>query len=299
MFKGITAKEFRDRFKTEQDCFFYLMEIKWGKGFKCSRCGHDQFYKGRTYYYRRCRSCRYDESVTANTLFHNCKLGILKAFEIAFRISVRKKGMSSCELSKEVGCNQKSAWLFKSKLQEAMKSSELYPLTGKVDVDEFAVGGLDQESQGRSKGDKKIIVVGIERVKDKKNKETIGRAYCKVIENYSSVELSKLFHSHISEEAKVRTDKWTGYIPLKEEFSIQQKYSNNGSNFKLIHIHIMNIKNWLRGIHHKCSERRIQKYLDEYHFRFNRRSSLKGIFNTLIQRAVQSSPVPYSLIVAN
>ena len=106
---------------------------------------------------------------------------MLKAFEIAFRVTVRKKGMSSCELSKEVGCNQKSAWLFKAKLQEAMKSSEQYPLEGKVGVgvDEFAIGGHDDLCQGRSKGDKKIIIVGIERVRNKKNKETIGRAYCK------------------------------------------------------------------------------------------------------------------------
>ena len=153
--------------------------------------------------YRPCFSYMYDESVTANTLFHKCKLNLLKAFEIAFRVSVRKKGMSSCELSKEVGCNQKSAWLFKGKLQEAMKSSELYPLSGNVDVDEFAIGGHDELCQGRSKGDKKIIVVGIERVRNKKNNETIGRAYCKAIENYSSEEISALFHSHIGEDAVV------------------------------------------------------------------------------------------------
>lgn len=299
MFEGITSKDFRDHFKTEEDCYLYLMEHKWGKGYTCPRCSHTKAGKGRKWYYKRCSSCKYDESVTANTLFHQCKLTLLKAFEIVFRVSVRKKGMSTCELSKEIGCNQKSAWLFKAKLQEAMKSSELYPLSGKVDVDEFAIGGHDELSQGRSKGDKKIIVVGIERVKNKKGNETIGRAYCKVIENYSSEEISSLFHSHISDDANVTTDKWSGYSPLKKDYSIKQKYSNQGLNFKLLHVHIMNVKNWVRGIHHKCSEKRIQNYLDEFHFRFNRRSSLKTIFNTLIKRAIEHKPTPYLNAIAN
>ena len=71
MFQGINAIEFGKRFYDNESCYLYLMELKWGKGFLCSRCGHDKHYKGKTYYYRKCRKCGYSESVTANTVFRN------------------------------------------------------------------------------------------------------------------------------------------------------------------------------------------------------------------------------------
>ena len=142
MQKVLTIMDFRKQFKTEEDCLNYLVEIKWGAGFKCIKCGHGKYSKGRQWFYRRCKECGYDESATANTMFHKCKLGLLRAFEIGFRISVKKKGMSSCELGREFGCQQRSAWLMKAKFQNAMKSSDNYPLEGKVEVDEFLVGDL-------------------------------------------------------------------------------------------------------------------------------------------------------------
>jgi ISXO2-like transposase domain len=66
--------------------------------------------------------------------------------------------------------------------------------------------------------------------------------------------------------------------------------SDDGKNFKDIHIHIMNIKGWLRGVHHHCSKERIQGYLNEYHFRYNRRQHMASIFDLLIKRMVKNEP---------
>ena len=82
MFIGIGIIDFRKQFKTEEDCLKYLVQIKWGNGYKCIKCGHNEYYKGRQWFYRRCRLCMYDESVTAGTLFHKCKLGLLRAFDV-------------------------------------------------------------------------------------------------------------------------------------------------------------------------------------------------------------------------
>jgi len=57
-----------------------------------------------------------------------------------------------------------------------------------------------------------------------------------------------------------------------------------------MHIYIMNLKGWLRGIHHHCSEERLQGYLEEYHFRFNRRNNMETIFDTLLKRMVKYEP---------
>lgn len=293
MKKTLSIKDFRAKFKTEQDCLNYLLETKWGEGYQCIKCGCEHYLKGRQWFYRRCRKCLYDESATANTMFHKCKLGLLRAFEIGFRISVKKKGMSSNELAKEFDCQQRSAWLLKAKFQNAMKSSNQYPLETKVEVDEFLVGGFDENKQGRSPDAKQLVVIGVEKVMDKKGKVTIGRAYAKVIENASAKELKLFFEQKINKESKVTTDGWRGYWPLKKNWSIEQILSEKGKGFPELHIHIMNIKGWLRGIHHKCKSNRLQNYLDEFHFRFNRRSFLATVLDKLIGRAVALSPITY------
>ena len=296
MLEGLTLKEFKARFKTNDDCMEYLVELKWGKGYECSKCKHTLYCKGRLWYYRRCTKCDYSESATANTLLHRCKLNLLTVFEIIYRVCVRKKGMSTCELAKEFGCQQKTAWLFKAKLQHVMKSSEQYDLTNQVEVDEFLVGGFEADTPGRSHGKKGLVVLAIERVTDKNGKETIGRAYAKTIDNSSAKSLETIFETHVSKNAKVTTDGWVGYLPLNKKWEITKKLSENGANFKQLHTHIMNIKGWLRGIHHHCSKERLQDYLNEYHFRFNRRGHLKTICDKLLQRIILQKPLPYALI---
>lgn len=296
MQKALSIKDFRKKFKTEEDCVSYLVEAKWGDGYQCVKCGCEQYVKGRQWFYRRCSKCKYDESVTANTMFHKCKLGLLRAFEIGFRISVKKKGMSTNELAKEFDCQQRSAWLLKAKYQNAMKSSNKYPLETKVEVDEFLVGGFDENKQGRSPEAKQLVVLGIEKVTDKRGKITIGRAYAKVIEDASAKELQPFFEQKVDKDSKVTTDGWRGYWPLKKDWSIEQVLSEKGKGFPELHIHIMNIKGWLRGIHHKCKGNRLQNYLDEFHFRFNRRSFLATVLDKLIGRAVALLPVTYGQI---
>lgn len=140
MFQGMSIQQFNKFFKDEDDCKQYLFDIKWKDGYKCCKCGGTKSYKGKTRFHLRCQVCMYDESVTANTVFHKLKLPLLKVFGMSFRIAVKKKGMSTTELAKEFGINQKSFWLFKRKAQESMKSSGKHPLDNKVEVDELLIG---------------------------------------------------------------------------------------------------------------------------------------------------------------
>ena len=283
IFKGVNSIKFYNRFNSEDSCYKYLSEIKWdGDNFICKKCGNTHYCKGRSPYSRRCTRCKYDESVTSGTMFAKCKFSILLAFHIAFKISTKKKGMSSPELSEEYDLRQKTCWEFKRKIQQAMKSSGNYPLTGIVHVDEFYVGGEEDGVKGRSSDSKKkLVVVALEIVGN-----GVGRAYAQVIDNASAASFRPFFHKYISKDARIVTDEWNGYKPLKNEYSIEQQKSEDGRNFSQIHIHIMNIKGWLRGIHHHCSKERMQGYLDEFHFRFNRRNSMDTIFDVLIRRMI-------------
>lgn len=285
-FAGVNSITFHQRFKTDADCLEYLSILKWGKGYNCKRCNNDIYCSGKRALNRRCTKCRYDESPTAGTMFDKVKFSILKAFHIVFKIATKKKGMSSIELGNEFGLRQKTCWQFKWKLQQAMQSSLQSPLTGVVHVDEFWVGEAEEQKRGRSVGKKKLIALALEIVDN-----GVGRAYAETIENASGKELERFLKKYVSKDAMILTDEWRGYIPVKKHFKkLEQVKSADGKNFKELHIHIMNIKGWLRGIHHHCSKERMQGYLDEYHFRYNRRENMGTIFDLLLKRMIKNEP---------
>lgn len=166
-----------------------------------------------------------------------------------------------------------------------MQSSGNIKLQGRVDVDEFFVGGYEQGKVGRSKAKKMQAVMGIEM----KNKGIL-RCHALQISNGGTKELKPFFEKHVSKEAIVRTDKWRGYRPLKNEYKqLYQQQSDPKQNFTLFHRQVMMFKGWLRAIHH--SVRNLQPYLDEFCYRFNRSSSIKRIFHNITQRMIYHKPI--------
>ncbi len=218
-FKGVNSIKFYNRFQSDEDCYKYLADIKWENGYVCKKCGNTHYCKGSKPYSRRCCRCKFDESPTSNTMFDKLKFSLLVAFHIAFKISTKKKGMSSLELSEEYELRQKTCWAFKWKIQQAMASTKLYPLEGEVHVDEFFVGGEEEQKHGRERGKKRLVVVALEVIPGK----GVGRAYARVIPDASAKSLRPLFDDHISKDAKVITDEWNGYKPLKTDYPLLEQ----------------------------------------------------------------------------
>jgi len=293
--KELDRETFKAKFGTKKSCYEYLAEQKWPEGYFCKKCKHARYIKGKQPESRRCCKCCYDESTTTDTLFHKLKFGIDKAFEMLYEISTSKKGANSIWLAERFGVQQKTTWLFRQKVQLAMKSSEQYPLEEQVHVDEFEIGTPKEGEQGRSKSDKKMRVVIAFEERDGKS----GRGYAKVIEDYSCESLRPLFDTHIKEDAHVLADGWAGYKPLKDNYpNLKQTLSDKGRNFPMLHFQIRNFKNWLRGVHSYCDKKNLQKYIDEYFFRFNRRSHRASILDKIIERCVLHQPVTYAMIKA-
>ena len=294
--KELSRKEFRSKCGTKELCLTFLSEVKWSEGYCCNKCNNKNYSKGKRVQNRRCTRCGYDESPTANTLFHKVKFGIENAFEMAYDIVTSKKGANSIWLAERHGVKQMTAWLFRRKVQEAMKSSEKYPLEKEVHVDEFEIGTPQKGEQGRSKSESKIrIVLAIENRGGKP-----GRGYAKVIEDYSCKSLTPIFKIHIKSDANIVTDKWSGYTPLKKSFpDLTQKLSNKGENFKMLHFQIRNFKNWLRGVHSYCEKEYINQYIQEYFFRFNRLNFRETILEKLLIRMSNIKPLTYKSIRYN
>ena len=288
--KEFDRQVFKDRFTGKKDCYEFLAELKWADGYNCKRCSSDKYIKGKQPASRRCSKCGFDESTTSGTLFHKLKFGIDKAFEMLYEITTSKKGANSIWLAEHFGVNQKTAWLFRQKVQMAMKSSERYPLEDEVHVDEFEIGTPQAGEQGRSKSDKKVRIVIAFEHRDGKS----GRGYARVIEDYSAESLKPIFDTHVKNDAQVLADGWSGYSPLKENYpDLKQVLSEKGKNFKMPHIQIRNFKNWLRGVHSYCNKEYLQRYIDEYFFRFNRRSHRISILDKIIERCVAHQPVTF------
>ncbi len=230
--------DFQKKFPDDDACKKYLYKIKWKEGFRCKKCNHNSFRQGQKKYTLKCNKCDHQESPTSGTLFHNMKFSILKAFYIIYYVGTNKKGISSTELSRKLSLRQKTCWFFKRKVMESMKSSKNHPLNGNIEIDETFVGGKQKLKRGRSKSLKKQVVFILE-TKGK----GILRAYGKVIQNAGTKELRPFIKDHVDLKAKIKTDKWRGYMPLKKEYkNLKQIESNKGKNFNTMHRFIMNFK---------------------------------------------------------
>lgn len=284
-FKSMSLFDFQEKFPDTDRCLSYLAEVKWGDGYNCPKCGHDNSCDGSSPHSRQCTRCRYVESPTAGTLFHKVKFDLLKAFWIVYFLSTNKKGFSSTELARKLELRQKTCWSFKRKVMKAMKSSGKYPITGTAEVDETVFGQQEEGVRGRKNAKKKLVVVGIE-----KKGKGVSRLYARVIPYADAVCLGGFMKDHIDPAAKVTTDQWTGYGPVAKDFAnmVRIPSGKKGGNFPELHRAIMMLKAWLRGMHHHVKD--LQDYLDEYCYRFNRSFMKEGIFDNLMLRMVKAPP---------
>jgi transposase-like protein len=282
IFEGRNLIEFSAKYKTELDCKKYLSDLKWDLGYECKKCKNTS-YQERKDYSRTCNKCSHTESPGANTLFHKVKFGLRKAFFICFEMATSTKSLSAKYTAVRYGITEKTARLFMHKIREAMKSSENYPMEGKVEVDEFVVGGFETGKIGRSyDSNKKKAVCAVEFTE----KGAVKRMYIKQIDNYSANELKPIFDKHISSSAEIFTDKWKGYRPLQSTYNITQIESEGGLAFKKLHIMIHQVKSWIRTTYSWISKKHAQRYFDEFCYRLNRSNSRNTVFNNLIKRMV-------------
>ncbi|MFN8698014.1 MAG: IS1595 family transposase [Flavobacteriales bacterium] len=289
-----------EAFQTEDQCHAYLVKSKWGKGFSCRRCQHTVSVKGRIWHHRRCKACGYDESSTAHTLFHKLKFPLPVAFTIVYQLTTMKKGMSTLEISRQHGIHQETAWFFKRKIQQAMSAYDTDPLAGLVEADETVIGGFEPGAVGRSKGKRKIVEIAVELGPEvsKLGRARIFRAKAKHIADYSAEEISKAMDKMIDPNAVVVTDEWRSYRKALGTRIHLPIPSEKGDAMPEIHRLIFNLKNWLRGTHHKVSDFHLEQYLNEFFCRFNFRNCLESLPFKILNQMVRHDWKPYKQVIA-
>lgn len=124
-------KKFRSAFSDELVCMELLETLKWQDGFTCSKCGNTNSCRGKASFSRRCTKCKKEESVTANTLFHRCKIPLHKAFEIAF-LACNYPAISSYEISRQSSMRHMTCYKFQKKVQACKEDKEDDKLFSKI-----------------------------------------------------------------------------------------------------------------------------------------------------------------------
>lgn len=118
--KDISIEQAQELFDNQFKTLEFIAQVKWENGFKCLKCGHENFCEGKTFASRRCTRCKKEESATAHTIFHNIKFPINKAFFIAYNVCVAGKEISSYDYSEQLGLNQMTCWKFRKRIKDCI-----------------------------------------------------------------------------------------------------------------------------------------------------------------------------------
>ena len=292
--------EFEAMFPTDAACRDYLCQIRWPNGFCCPRCGGEKAYPIGSVLYQ-CAKCRYQMSVITGTIFQDTHKPLTMWFRAIWWITGQKNGVSALGLKRILGMGSyQTAWSWLHKMRTAMVRPGRDRLTGVVEVDESYVGGEKPGKRGSGAEGKALVVVAVEDKADK----GIGRIRMAIVPDASARSLTPFVKASIQEGSTVRTDGWHGYDLLKSSGYnriVERKDSCVGDKpLKLAHLAVSLLKRWLMGTHQgAASVEHLAYYLDEFVFRFNRRTSTHCglLFLRLLQNSVLGEPLPYKKIV--
>lgn len=290
-----TLGELERRFSTEETCREYLFELRWPEGFRCPVCGHSEAWKLRGGLLK-CTSCGHKTSVIAGTLFERTRKPLVSWFRVIWWVTSQKNGASALGLQRILGLGSyETAWTWLHKLRRAMVRPGRDRLSGTIQVDETYIGGEKAGKRGRGAAGKTLVLIAAQ-----EDGETTGRIRLKQIADASAESLQEAVQEMVARGAVVKTDDWSGYKRLDSlgySHVIVRKTATIGDNLlSLCHREAALIKRWLTGTHQGAvSHEHLGYYLDEYTFRFNRRTShYRGkLFYRLIQNAVTLNAIPY------
>jgi transposase-like protein len=285
--------EFRDWFATEADCREYLVRLRWPEGPRCPDCAASDVWLMKPPFMR-CACCHHDFTVTADTLFADTHKPLRLWFEAIWYVTNQKSGVSALGLQRVLNLGSyHTAWNWLHKLRRAMVRPGRDRLSGVVEVDEIFIGGERSGKRGRGAEGKTLVMIAAQQAD-----RGIGRIRLCRVPNAAGESLESAVQQMVEPETEVHTDGWRGYNGLAKlgyNHQVIRKTSELGDNLLPLANRIASLlKRWLLGTHQGAVQSaHLDYYLDEYTFRFNRRTSRSRglLFYRLMQQAVSLSPV--------
>jgi transposase-like protein/DNA-directed RNA polymerase subunit RPC12/RpoP len=295
----ISFKEFSEKFKTEDDCREHFFKIKWPEGFVCPKCGYKEysFIRYRNLY--QCSSCGHQASLTAGTIMHKSHTKLRGWFMAIFLVAHDKRGISAKQLSKDIGVSYFTSWLLLHKLREAMAQRDsAYFLRGIIEMDD-AFFGAPTEGGKRGRGTEKTpAIIALEL--DKQGCPKFIKI--EAVESVDGKTISEMASRTIVTGSEIHTDGLNSYEKLSEAgYGHESKIfspENNPDHLHWLHTVISNLKALIGGTYHGLDKKHLQRYFDEFCYRFNRRKFEGQIFGRLLHACIKANTITYKQLVA-
>jgi transposase-like protein len=285
-------------FDTDVECRQALEELRWPDGVKCLRCQSDKISRISTRNQYDCDSCRYRFSVTTGTVFHDSHLPLPKWFLAVLLMCEAKKGISANQMKRTIGVAHKTAWYLCHRIRKAMADACTEPLTGTIEVDETYVGGRVR-GKGIGKAvylsNKAMVVAALQR--DGNIRIRTGKT-----NNRATL------HGFIKEVApnpeRIITDDWQAYIGCGDDDTKHETVKHSAKEYVRGDIHTNSVegafglfKRSIVGSFHQVSHKHLDRYLDEFEFRYNNRKNAY-LFRDTLTRLVTTEAMPYEQLTA-
>jgi len=276
---------------SEEACRAYLAGIRWPDGFACPICDSHAAWPLATDRWE-CRACGRQTSVTAGTLFQDTRYPLAVWFQAIWYVTGQKHGASALGLQRVLGLGSyHTAWAWLHRLRRAMVRPGRDRLQGVVQVDETYWGREQSGKRGRGAAGKTLILVAVEHTGRK-----LGRLRLQRIPDAAGGTLVSALQDLVVPGSTVETDGWGGYGGLATAGYQHTVIRSEATEDLLpqVHLVVSLLKRWLLGTHQGGVQvSHLDYYLDEYTFRFNRRTShSRGLlFRRVLEYAVQVPPV--------
>ena len=291
-----TFQEVLDWFPDDEACLEYLAKLRWPDGFVCPACGvaDEAWRTGRGRWM--CRHCGRKTSVTAGTIFHGTRTPLTTWFAAVWFVTSQKNGVSAQGLQRALGFGSyETAWAWMHKMRRAMVRPDRDLLTGEVEVDETFVGGVSPGRLGAST-DKVPVMIAVERAGARR----LGRVRLELAERPGTTGLVDFACRNVDLGSTIHTDgaqmmRKLGSRGYTHEYTVGMRAADRATVLPGVHLTASLLKRWLTGtLHYGVQTNQLPYYLDEFTFRFNRRTSTKRglLFYRLLQQAVETDPHP-------
>lgn len=285
-------------YDTDAECRAALEQLRWQNGVRCLRCGSTSISRITTRKQYDCNACRYRFSVTTWTIFNDSHLSLPKWFMAVLLMCEAKKGISANQLKRTLGVAHKTAWYLCHRIREAMAEVNKAQLTGTVEVDETYVGGK-RKGYGRGRGNylanKTMILAALERGGDirmgtgpKNDRKTLHGCIRATAPNPS----------------RIMTDEWQAYRGIADHDTTHETVSHGKGEYVRGDVHTNSVegafglfKRAIVGSFHQISVKHLDRYLDEFEFRFNNRRN-GYLFRDTLTRLVTAKPLQYDKLTA-
>ena len=297
---------------TAAKCLAFLEHMRWPGGVKCVSCESERITAlvakgkrnkktgkvGPDRHLLQCNECRFQFTATTGTIFHDTHLPLEKWFLAIALITESKKGISAAQLSRALGIQYRTAWYLAHRIRKSMVEANPPKLTGTVELDETYIGGKQRGSKRKLLN--KEVVMGI--------RERRGDLRLIHIESPTAENLGEQIKQHVSPDVKqVMTDEWPAYIPAFISAGIKgtkhetirhrdKIYVRGNVHTNTVESAFSLFKRGLTGAFHKVSLKHLQRYLNEFSFRFNNRKA-PDLFGMTVRRMALAGNLPYAQLV--